>query len=223
MSFLLIFFFVPFCYDSPNMSYAKLRWMERDFLKCLNRHFKGQIEMKSFQLYEVDGGKKKNQSEVCLEIAFTVILKEEPSSFQEESEEWVELWTVVGVWREEHTVFLSSGFILNTSLPHCLCLSVISRSTSLTLMMRITSLIRMSFCTKLGRYGTLAPVLQIRLCLPPAITKVSPTVSLCLWLYSLPLSSACFSFSFSFCFSLSPFCICCIFFTLSTYVFLLMN
>lgn len=60
-------------------------------------------------------------------------------------------------------------------------------------MMRITSLIRMSFCTKLGRYGTLAPVLQIRLCLPPAITKVSPTVSFCLWLHSLPLKASCFS------------------------------
>lgn len=62
-----------------------------------------------------------------------------------------------------------------------------SRSTSLTLMMRITSLIRLSFCTKLGRYGTLAPVLQTRLCLPPATTKVSPTVSFCLRLYSPPL------------------------------------
>lgn len=59
--------------------------------------------------------------------------------------------------------------------------------------MRITSLIRTSFCTKLGRYGTSAPVLQIRLCLPPAITKVSPTVSFCLWLHSLPLYVPLFS------------------------------
>lgn len=93
---------------------------------------------------------------------------------------------------------LASCSTLLSSL--CLCFS--SRSTSLTLMMRITSLIRMSFCTKLGRYGTLAPVLQIRPCLPPAITKVSPTVSFCFWLHLLHLYSSCLSLflplSFSF-------------------------
>lgn len=77
------------------------------------------------------------------------------------------------------------------------------RSTSLTLMMRITSLIRLSFCTKLGRYGTLAPVLQTRLCLPPATTKVSPTVSFCLRLHSPPLRASCCPILLFFCFSVS--------------------
>lgn len=86
--------------------------------------------------------------------------------------------------------------------PLCFCFSF--RFTSLTLMMRTTSLIRTSFCTKLGRYGTLAPVLRIRLCLPPAITKVSPTVSFCLWLQSLLPQTSCFSiWLYSFFFSLS--------------------
>lgn len=80
------------------------------------------------------------------------------------------------------------GFGYTDSFPltiSSLCLCSSFRSTSLTLMMRITSLIRMSSCTKLGRYGTLLPVLQIRLCLARATTKVCPTTSFCLFTASL--------------------------------------
>lgn len=123
---------------------------------------------------------------------------------------WYKVRLVFPVHRGVHCAqCCCRSFILSIS-P--LCSRFSSRFTSLTLMMRITSLIRMSFCTKLGRYGTLAPVLQIRLCLPPAITKVSPTVSFCLWLLSLPLLASCcsiffsllFIFLFFLSFSLSP-------------------
>lgn len=112
-------------------------------------------------------------------------------------------WTVWMIpkcdWHFSPWVWCAFSFLLESHpqhLPPSLGSRLSFRSTSLTLMMRITSLIRPSFCTKLGRYGTLAPVLQTRLCSPPATTKVSPSVSLygqLLFVASLGVTSLCFA------------------------------
>lgn len=194
---------------------------------CLIAALKGKSIQKKPWVCEV----KKTEVMFAFKIAFTVILKW--NFFLWEVRVALNCWGLGWLVRDDgrgaHSNLVLTALVLSLfpccwplsvslslsrspslSPPHLsfsLLLSPSHRSTSLTLMMRITSLVRASCSTRQGRYGTSVPVLQIKPCWRPATTKVRLPTALPLHLsFFLLLSlSVCLSHSLSLIFfSLFP-------------------